>query len=51
MWDPKTGMCEPIKGQRHSNQVSQMVVNGGNLYTISKDDSMMVASTETDEYR
>ena len=49
-WDASTGMCEPISGKHHKNQVSKLAIEGNNLYSISMDDSLRVTSTETNEY-
>ena len=50
-WDASTGMCEPIAGKHHTNQVSKLAISGSNLYSISMDDSFRLTSTEKNEYR
>ena len=50
-WDAATGLCEPIAGKHHKNQVSKLAIEGTNLYSISMDDTFRLTSTETNEYR
>lgn len=39
-WNLETGIAVPIAGQGHSNSVTQSIVQGGNLVTISMDDTV-----------
>eukprot|EP01111_Echinosteliopsis_oligospora_P015948 TRINITY_DN647_c0_g1_i1.p1 TRINITY_DN647_c0_g1~~TRINITY_DN647_c0_g1_i1.p1 ORF type:complete len:595 (-),score=176.23 TRINITY_DN647_c0_g1_i1:49-1833(-) len=41
-WDVSTGIANSLTGQGHTNSITSMVVEGGNLVTISMDDTLRV---------
>lgn len=43
-WDVKTGETELFKGKEHGSQVTALAVAGGNLYSISMDDTLKISS-------
>lgn len=49
-WDVKTGICEIINGNGHTNQVSDMTVAGDLLISIGMDDTVRFTSMSQNEY-
>lgn len=43
-WDVKTGETELFQGKEHGSQVTALAVAGGNLYSISMDDTLKISS-------
>lgn len=49
-WDARTSNCDEFKGKGHINQVSDMVLDGGYLVTVSMDDTIRFNSLQSLEY-
>ncbi|KAK3758037.1 hypothetical protein RRG08_006616 [Elysia crispata] len=49
-WDAKTSDCDDFKGKGHANQVSDMVLDGDRLITVSMDDTIRFNSIKSLEY-
>jgi WD40 repeat protein len=49
-WNLETGIAVPAQGQGHTNSVTQAVVQGKNLVTISMDDTIRVTPVDSLAY-
>ncbi|GFO44799.1 actin-interacting protein 1, partial [Plakobranchus ocellatus] len=49
-WDARSSENDDFKGKGHVNQVSDMVLDGGHLITVSMDDTLRFTSIESMEY-
>ncbi|GFR93190.1 actin-interacting protein 1 [Elysia marginata] len=49
-WDAKTSDCDDFKGKGHTNQVSDMVLDGDYLITVSMDDTIRFNSLQSLDY-
>lgn len=49
-WDVKTGDCDIIQGKGHTNKVSDMVIVGNSLVSISMDDTLRITSISSNHY-
>ncbi|KAL8609848.1 hypothetical protein ACOMHN_020683 [Nucella lapillus] len=43
-WDVQSGDCDDVKGKGHSNEVTDMVLDGNNLFSVGIDDALRVIS-------
>jgi hypothetical protein len=43
-WDAKTGFCDELAGNGHTNEVTDMVVDGDRLVSIGVDDAARFSS-------
>ena len=48
-WDSETGENEEVSGASHSNQVSDMTIDGKNIYSTGLDDTVRTMSLATNE--
>ncbi|RUS75092.1 hypothetical protein EGW08_017146 [Elysia chlorotica] len=49
-WDARTSDCDDVKGKGHINQVTDMVLEGDRLITVSMDDTIRFTSVKSLEY-
>jgi len=49
-WDPATGAATSISGQGHSSSITAMAVQGGNLVTVSVDDTVRITPLASRQY-
>jgi len=49
-WNPDTGETKGLTGTAHSSQVKQLVVNSGNLVSVSIDDTVKITPLHTLQY-
>jgi WD40 repeat protein len=49
-WNLDDGRTSPFEGTSHTNQVTKLIVSGGNLISIAFDDSIKISSIANKEY-
>lgn len=49
-WDAETGENDKVSGVSHSNQVSDMTIDGKNIYSAGLDDTVRTMSLASNEY-
>lgn len=49
-WDAKTGHCDEIQGNGHTNEVTDMVVVGDSLVSVGMDDAVRFSSVSAKQF-